>query len=244
MKLMVSILLMFLFIGDNSLAQIRVAAASSLRGPLEMIASQYEDLTGVKVDVIYGSSGKLTQQVEFAAPFDVFISANSKYTTYLFDEGLTIDPPIVLSKGHLAIWSSKNNLNEIYPTLTDPLFGKVAIPNPEFAPFGELAYRYLEEEDLKNRLIGKLVIGGNVTQVNQYINTQAVEMAFTSWSSKFQLTVEGYWKKLDKHFVFQSACVVLGTEQELKAKDFLGYLMKPISQKMLQEHGFEMALNK
>ena len=196
-----------------------VAAASSLTGVLEELKEELETELGLEINYIYGSSGKLANQLYNGAPYDVLISANFKFTQFL-SENAVIKNPRPLAQGKLVLWSKNKLTTDIYVAATDPFCEKVAIANPELAPYGKLAKDFLSEELLLGKIENKLVIGSSVGQVNQYVKTESVCMALTSASTMAQLS-NGYWKELSKYIVLNTISVSEYSENPIKANEFV-----------------------
>ena len=83
----------------------RVAAAANLQYTIREISSVFQEETGIQVDIIIGSSGKLTAQIEQGAPFDVFVAADMKYPGALYEKGYAETPPETYAHGRLVLWS-------------------------------------------------------------------------------------------------------------------------------------------
>ncbi|RMG66950.1 MAG: molybdate ABC transporter substrate-binding protein [Bacteroidetes bacterium] len=179
---------------------LRIAVAANLSLPLQELAAAYEAQTGLPVEVITASSGVLTAQIRQGAPFDLFLSANMKYPQALAAEGLTSGTPEVLAYGQLIAWS-RDSLpgNDLMAYIRDlPAGGRVAIANPELAPYGRAALSWLEQEGLDAALSSRLVFGENIGQVNRYIYARAVDLAFTAVSARTapELQSLGLWHPL------------------------------------------------
>src|ERR1700742_5112177 len=123
---------------------LRVAAAADLQFALKDIAQQYEHQTGVKVEITFGSSGNFFAQIQNGAPFDVFFSADVQYPNKLQQADL-IEPDTLFkyAVGRIVIWipadSKLDLLAQKWNALLDPSIQKIAIANPEHAPYGRPA---------------------------------------------------------------------------------------------------------
>jgi molybdate transport system substrate-binding protein len=124
--------------------ELRVAAAADLQFAMKDLAGQYEKRTGTKVAVSYGSSGNFSEQIQNGAPFDLFFSADVIYAQRLVSAGLA-DPQsfFVYAQGHLVLWAPADaNLHLAergFEALKDARVQKIAIANPEHAPYGRAA---------------------------------------------------------------------------------------------------------
>ncbi|MCB9230155.1 MAG: molybdate ABC transporter substrate-binding protein [Bacteroidia bacterium] len=161
---------------------LRVAAASSLNLPLTEIAQNFEAQNKVKVELVFASSGKICAQIEHGAPYDLFISANQEFTQRLQKANLVEGEPEVIALGQLILWSGKPGFLPGLEDLTSPEVHKIALPNPELAPFGQGARDFLQRQGLWDTLQPRLVLGESVSQTNQFLVSQAADCGFTSRS--------------------------------------------------------------
>ena len=123
--------------------EITVAAAADLQSAMQKMAARFEKETGKTVKLIYGSSGNFFQQIQNGAPFDIFFSANLDYPRRLEAAGLTVPGSYYqYAKGKIVIWvprESKIDLSSGMQALLAPSVKKIAIANPQHAPYGQAA---------------------------------------------------------------------------------------------------------
>ena len=156
-----------------------MAAASDLQAALPEIASAFEKTNpGVKVTLVFGSSGKLYQQILEGAPFDVFFSADEVYPKNLEAKGaLEGGTRKRYAIGRLAVWLPSRaglKVNELgLKALLEPGVKRIAIANPEHAPYGRAALSLFEKAGVLEALKPKLVYGENVSQAAQFALTAA-----------------------------------------------------------------------
>src|ERR1700684_2558666 len=128
------------FVSQLSRAQeITVAAAADLQFAMQDVAVRFQNEKGKSVKVIYGSSGNFFQQIQNGAPFDVFFSANLDYAKQLDSAGLA-DPGSYYeyASGKIVLWvpsASKLDLSLGMKALLDPSVKKIAVANPQHAPY-------------------------------------------------------------------------------------------------------------
>src|SRR5208283_1088360 len=109
MKKTTFIVLAFLLLPLSAFASdITVAGAANVQFILDDLKMEFTKETGVGVQTVIGSSGKLTAQIENGAPFDVFLSADMKYPKTLYQEGFSLRSPKVYAYGVLVLWTMKN----------------------------------------------------------------------------------------------------------------------------------------
>ena len=133
-----------LSICQSALAQeITVAAAADLQFAMQDVSARFQKETGKTIKLIYGSSGNFFQQIQNGAPFDMFFSANLDYPKKLEAAGLTeAGSYYQYARGKIVIWvpkESKLDLNSGLQALLDPSIKKIAIANPQHAPYGQAA---------------------------------------------------------------------------------------------------------
>ena len=120
--------------GETSL---RVAVASNFVETASAIAELYTEKTGTEVDLIVSSTGKLYAQIMRGAPFDVFLAADQKRPEMLYEKG-KLENPEVYAKGLLAFWTKqRSRAEECSERAMLSASSRVAIANPEVAPYGE-----------------------------------------------------------------------------------------------------------
>ncbi len=148
---------------------IRVAAAADLQPVLPDLLAAFEKQTGLHADVTYGPSGTLTTQILNGAPFDLFLSADMGYPARIAAAGLS-GKPVSYAKGTLVLWARKDS--PVQPLFLDSLksadLHKLAVANPDHAPYGRAAYGALEHMQLLATLKPKLVIAENIAQAAQF----------------------------------------------------------------------------
>ena len=157
-------LLFLLVLATFSFADVKVATAGNVAFAIKDLIKTFYNETNIKVVPIIGSSGKLTAQIEEGAPYDLFLSANMKYPEYLYKEKIAKTPPKVYAKGKLILFSRKgiHNFDEIFQAK------RIAIANPETAPYGTAAEEYLKNKHLYKKLESKFVIGSNISTTFSY----------------------------------------------------------------------------
>ena len=136
--------------------EITVAAAADLQFVMQDVGVRFQSETGKSVKMIYGSSGNFTQQLQNGAPFDMFFSANMDYPKQLDAAGLT-EPGTFYQYaiGKIVVWvpnDSKLDLSSGLKALLDPSIKKIAIANPQHAPYGKAAVAALQKENLYDQV--------------------------------------------------------------------------------------------
>lgn len=221
-----------------------VAAASDLMNAFEEIGREFQKATGTKVVFNFGSSGMLAKQIENGAPVDLFAAANVDYVSQLEQKGLIIpDTKKIYARGRLVIWTPRNSVIRIekLADLTSPEVKRIAIANPEHAPYGIAAKQALEHAGLWEAVKTKLVFGENIRQTMQYAQTGNVEVALVSLS----LTAEndGQWVLVPEELhnpLDQAFAVIKGAKNEAAARAFAAFAVGAQGQAVMKRYGFTL----
>ena len=242
------LLLALVFPGFLQAAEsITVAAAADLNYALTALASRFEAATGTKVALSFGSSGNLYSQIQNGAPFDLFFSADEDYPKKLAATGLVDARTIrVYAIGHLVLWvpgGSALDPEKLHmDLLTHALVSRIALANPQHAPYGRAAVAALEHYGLKDKVSDKLVYGENVSQAAQFVqsgNAQAGLIALSLAKSRAMAPAGKYWEiPTDAYPELKQAAGVLAASQRKKpAQAFLDFVLSPEGAEILRKFG-------
>ncbi|HAI76405.1 MAG TPA: molybdate ABC transporter substrate-binding protein [Microscillaceae bacterium] len=172
---------------------VRVAMAanlSPLAKPLQKAFQKHHP--SIEIEWIEGSSGKLTQQMMQGAAWDVFLSADTLYPWQLYQASLTQQKPAIYTYGKLIFWTRESiDTTRLVDFLLSDRVRKIALANPETAPYGKAAWAYLKQQKLDSLLGSKWVIGESISQVNQYLVSGVVEGGFTAQSLQYVTEAKG-----------------------------------------------------
>jgi molybdate transport system substrate-binding protein len=189
---MIRFLLIVLLLAETGYAtgkEILVAAASSIREPLDEVIDRFQSQSGIKVQVSYGSSGKFTHQILRGAPYDLFLSADEQYPQRIRKSKVTVLGPQIYAVGVLSLYDTAdggcgagNDLKMLIKGLETRRIRRIAIANPELAPYGRAAREALENSGVWSVVHPHLVYAANVAQAAQYSLIGAVDCAFIARS--------------------------------------------------------------
>ncbi len=178
--------LTFFVTGTTVFAQtkISVAAASDLKFALDSVISVYQKQNPTeKVLANYGSSGKFFEQIQNAAPFDIYFSADKKYPQQLKDKGFAISEVKIYGIGRVVVWSKKIDPNiEKMNSLLNSNHNKIAIANPDHAPYGARAKESMQHYKIYDKVKSKLVFGENISQAAQFVQFGAADIGIIALS--------------------------------------------------------------
>jgi len=227
--------------------EIRVAAAADLEFAMKDVAAQFEKQTGTKVEVTYGSSGNFFSQLQNGAPFDLFFSADIDYPRKLEAAGFA-EPGTVYEYaiGRIAIWmpaDAKVDLVRLgWKTLLDASVQKIAVANPEHAPYGRAAVAALEKAGIYDQVKGKLVYGESISQAAQFVqsgNAQAGIVAMSLAVSPGMKEGQRWEIPIDMHPSIEQAAILLkASKNKTSARAFLEFLKSEGGRATLGKYGF------
>ncbi|MFP5235397.1 MAG: molybdate ABC transporter substrate-binding protein [Acidobacteriota bacterium] len=230
---------------------IRIAAAADLQPVLPPILAQFEKETGIHADATYEASAALTTQIINGAPFDVFLSADLGYPQKLIAAGLAqglgdgpSGTPIAYAKGTLVLWA-RNDAQ--LPGLSMDLLRlhqvqRIAIANPDRAPYGRAAMAALEKHGLLNEVKSKLVTAENIAQAAQFVDSGNANVGFISLTaaSTPRLKADGHYFVVPDNLyapIEQGAVLIANAPNRVAAKKFLAYLMSTPVQQGMRQYG-------
>lgn len=225
--------------------KLTIAAASDLGPAFKEITAGFEKDSGLKVDVILGSSGSFFAQIQNGAPYDLFFSADRRYAQKLQDAGVAQDLTLY-AEGRIVLWvrnDSALNLSRGLNILADSSVKRIAIANPDHAPYGRAAVSALKHAGLVDGVRAKFVIGENISQATQFAQTGNADAAITALSLALSpvLKAEGrYWEVPQTLYprMEQAAVLLTSSKQQDPARRFLAYLKTAPAQEIMRRYGF------
>ena len=231
---------------------ITVAAASDLSDAMKEIAANYEKATGCTVRVSTGSSGNFLTQIENGAPFDVFFSADIAYPKKLESEGLAAPGSTVLyAVGKIVLWvrqDSRLDIDKGLAALRDPSVRKIAIANPQHAPYGRAAEQALRGARIYDAVKDRLVLGENISQAAQFAESGNADAGIVALSlaQSPPLKDEGRYTPVPEQLyapIQQGAVVPRAAPNPQMAQAFLDYVRTPGIVALLARYGFTLPEN-
>jgi molybdate transport system substrate-binding protein len=236
------------FLPSSTHAQtLRIAAAADLQYALTDLAAHYEKQTGAKLSISYGSSGNFFAQIQNGAPFDLFLSADINYPKKLIAAGLAVSDSLqIYAAGRLALWlppdSPLDPAAAGLKTLLDPRIQKIAIANPEHAPYGRAAVAALRSAGLYDQLKPKLVFGENISQAAQFVQSGSAQAGLIALSLALSPAMNSgkRWNiPPDRYPSIEQAVVVLKPVQNKEAAfSFLAFLKSPQARAIFERYGY------
>jgi molybdate transport system substrate-binding protein len=226
--------------------KVNVAAAANLRYVLEEIKIAYiKQNPKAKVNLTFGASGMLVQQIQNGASFDFFMAADNEFPVKLKDKGLTTGPMSIYAIGKLAIYSTTIDVEKLgLEALKSPAIKKLAIANPETAPYGERAIGLLKGQKLYDGLKSKIVLGENISQTAQFAFTGNAEVGFIALSLALAPDMD---KKGSYYIVpqplykpIEQACILIKTPVlNTEAAKFKKFVLSPATKGIWEKWGYQ-----
>ena len=224
-----------------------ISAASSLTAAFTEIGKLFEAQTGNTVLFNFGASGSLAQQIEQGAPVDLFASANVGFVEELEQKGLVLPETVQkYARGQIVLWTRSDSPVKLerIEDLAQPAIGKVAIANPDRAPYGLAAREALKAAGVWEALQPKIVIAENIQQTHQYAETGNVDAAIGALAlsvpaaagvkpGRYVVVPQELYTPLD-----QALAVMKGTKNEAAARAFAMFIMGPQGRGILRNYGF------
>ncbi len=245
-KIVISLIISFLF-GSVAFAQtLTIAAAADLRYALDELKTEFSKTNpDIKIDVIYGSSGKLYQQIVSSAPFDLFFSADIMYPKKLDSLKLTTNEPKLYAIGFLVLWSSTFEMSDGINMLKNSTIKKIAIASPNHAPYGKRAVECLKFYKLYNQVKSKLVEGENISQAAQFVLSGNAEVGIIALSLALspEMQKNGTYVLIDQksYSTLEQAYVVLkNSDSKAEAAKFTTFIETEQARKIFRKYGFKL----
>jgi molybdate transport system substrate-binding protein len=245
------LVLAFLFASVLCPAQeITVAAAADLQFAFQDVSARFQKDTGHAVKLIYGSSGNFFAQIQNGAPFDLFFSADINYPKQLEAAGLA-EPGTLYeyATGRIVIWAltdSKVDLGHGMQSLLDSSVKKIAIANPEHAPYGRAAVAAMKHEGIYDQVSGKLVLGENISQTASLVVSGGADVGIVAQSLAVapSMKSKGRYAEIptDAYPAIEQAAVVLKSSPNKEiAKQFMAYIKTAEIQRIFHDYGFTVS---
>ena len=171
-------------------AEVSVAVAANFAAPMQRIAAAFEQETGHKAVLSFGSSGNLYAQIRHGAPFEILLSADSQTPEKLESEGMGLaGTRFTYAIGTLVLWSKQPGLvDEKGEILRSGKLERLAIANPKLAPYGVAAMQTLAQLGVLSSVQPKLVLGENISQAYQFVASENAALGLVALS---QVMLEG-----------------------------------------------------
>jgi len=229
--------------------ELTIAAASDLNFAFKDLVAEYEKKTGVHVKLSLGSSGNFFSQISNGAPFDLYFSADIRYPQKLGEAGHALPGSLYkYAVGRIVLWTpmeSKVDVQKGLDALADPAVKKIAIANPKHAPYGRAAVEAMKYFKVYDRVKDKMVLGENVSQAAQFIESGACDIGIVALSlalAPSMKTAGKYWQiPIESHPPLEQGAVILkNAKNKEAAKQFLEFVRGSEGQEIMRRYGFTL----
>ena len=229
--------------------ELRVLAAADLQPVMPSFAAAYEKATGVHLNVSFGSSSTLATQILNGQFADLFLAADFSFPEKIIAANLAdTTAPIPYARGALVLWARKDSPLQplTQTTLQDAKFSRLAIANPDHAPYGRAAVAALTWMKLYDQLKPQLVIAENIAQTAQFAESGNAQLGLISLT----LASSNHFQQLGSFIriprtaypeIRQCAVVMRNSPHRADAHAFLDWLRSPPIQQNLTKYGLEPA---
>ncbi len=237
----------FLFLSSLYAGSINIAVAANVSYAIDELKKEFKKLyPDTDVRVTLGSSGKLTAQIKNGAPYQLFMAANMMYPEALYGDGIAVTRPLVYAQGGLAMLSdSKKDFSKGIDIVTDSSIEKIAIANPDTAPYGKATLEALKNSNLLDRVEKKFVYAESISQTVSYTVT-AADMGFIAKSSLYSPKMSQYkkgihWSEVDSKLytpINQGIVLLKNGQKNSEVAAFFTFMLSPKAKQILEEFGY------
>ncbi|CAM3869702.1 molybdate ABC transporter substrate-binding protein [Alkalicoccus chagannorensis] len=222
---------------------INVGAAADLYHAFTVLGEEVEEETGIGVTFSFGSTGQMTHQIEQGASYDVFAAAHESYIDRLIDADAVDEASKQrYAVGQIGIMHDGNTAEALsVEDLTGEDIERIAIANPEHAPYGEAAQQALETWGIWDEVEDKLVYGENIRQTLQYTESGNVDAGIVALALSIESDL--LYDPIDPgdhEPIVQALAVPSRSEQPEAAAVFIEYLFSDEGQDIMNDYGFRL----
>ena len=240
--------LFLLFVSTYSMAgSIQIAVAANVSYAMDDLKKAFNTVyPDTKVQVVLGSSGKLTAQIKHGAPYQLLMSADMKYPEALYEDKIAVTKPLVYAQGTLAYLSHKpQDFSKGMLLLKEVNIKKAAVANPKTAPYGKAAVEAMKNASVYEEVKHKFVFAESASQAVSYTVT-ATDLGFIAKSSLYSPKMKHYKESIHSKEVdpklytpIQQGIVILRKgEKNPEVKAFYDFMLSQDAQKILTDFGY------
>lgn len=233
------------FVKSTEETHLLLATTSSMSGVLpELVEAFKEENPYININVDYGPSGELAQQIQQGAPVDLFISGNQEWMDMLADQSMIVqDSRTNFATNQLVLAGTAGDDSDVssFEELKQSSFDKVILGQPETSPVGSYAKQTLQAADAWDGLSHSFFYAKDVSQVVTFIESGKVDAGFVYYSDIIESDrLEMLFpvdSKLHDPIEFPVAVTTYSTNHADSEK-FIDFLQSEEAKEILDEHGF------
>lgn len=226
--------------------QARLAVAANFAEAARQLAADYGRQSGHRIEVSAASTGKLYAQIRNGAPFDVLLSADATTPRKLVAEGLADGATLHdYATGRLLLWSRDPALvKDGEALLRRGRIDRLAIANPELAPYGAAARETLRHVKRWDALQPRVVMGENIGQATQFVVSGAAPLGLLPRSLVLEArrTTPGSGWEVPASWhppIVQSAVLLKHGKGNVAARGFLQFLRSAPARARIRALGYD-----
>ncbi len=239
-KYFLPLLFLCLICCNTSNEPLLIATAANMQAPMQELMAKFEETRKIDCELSVASSGKLATQIKNGAPFDVFVSADTVYPGQLFSENLIVNNPQVYGYGMLCLCDTEVNEGLAFTYEHLSMANKIAVANPDIAPYGKAAVEALEKVYPDYR--DKLLYGESIGQTALFVRSGAATLGILSKSMKQAIEEKGGKCVSIKTSLYnpiaQAVGVIKGSKQQKAALEFQKFLLSNQGKEILDKFGY------
>ena len=242
------ILIFSLLLSTLAAGEITVAIAANVSYAIDELKSEFaKSNPDTNVQVILGSSGKLTAQIKNGAPYGLLMSADMAYPEALYRDGLAETTPQVYAEGALAILSAKKrDFSKGMMILSSKQIRRVAIANPKTAPYGRAALEAIQSSGIYDKVKQKFVYGESISQTVTYATT-AADIGLVAKSSLYTPHMKRYaegvnWISVDRKLyapIKQGILLLKKGAGNPEYQAFYDFILSPKAKSIFKKYGYD-----
>lgn len=226
--------------------KLTIAVSANAQYLLKDLAEEFQKHNHVEINLIPGSSGKLTIQIIQGAPYNLFFSADIDYPKLLSSKGLTTGEMKIYGYGSLVLWTFKDiNLSTNLDVLKSTKIKRIALANPKTSPYGKEMIDILKKTGLYEKIRSKVIFGESLSLVNHYIVSGNCDIGITAKSIVLtsRLKDKGKWIEIDQnvaHPIPQGVVIIKSQnkEENFLSDNFLKFIFTNEGKKVLEKNGY------
>ncbi|MFT5452967.1 MAG: molybdate transport system substrate-binding protein, partial [Enterobacterales bacterium] len=229
------------------LNHLHIAVSSNFHTTLKSLSKLYSKTHPTTITISSASTGKLTTQIRFGAPYDIFLAADEKHPNLLIAEELAFsESQYTYAQGQLVLVSKTVTAKSALEVIQSGHIKLLAMANPKTAPYGLVANLWLQQSNVQNLSIQKIT-SENISQTWQHFQHGGVDAALVALSQVLlsernsRTSSYAYWllpEKLNQQLT-QSAVILTSTKNIRVAERFMAFLKSQAAKKLISKAGYQ-----